>query len=130
MKLNPDCIRDVLFELEKQEYDTRTHINDLTRKLTQYSAEDVKYSCLKLFEGGYITGKSSLAGNKYIPLVDDIFDITYKGHEFLNTIRPVSRWNKLKSIGSTAGSFSLKLIKDVGTKIALSEITEFIKNVD
>lgn len=130
MKLNPDCVRDVLLELEKQEYDTRIHINDLTKNLTQYSAEDVKYSCLKLFEGGYIYGKSTLVGNKHIPLVDDIFDITYKGHEFLNTIRPVSRWNKLKSIGITAGSFSLKLINDVGTKLALSEITEFIKNID
>lgn len=130
MKLNPDCIRDVLLELEKQEYNTRTHINDLIEKLTQYSKEDIEYSCLKLLEGGYIVGNSSLTSYRNIPLVDDIFDITYKGHEFLNTIRPVSRWNKLKSIGNTAGSFSLKLIKDVGTKIALSEITEFIKNVD
>jgi hypothetical protein len=90
MKLNHDCVRDVLLYLEdnlnlgqKIKFDLNTDIA-LTSK---YSKEDIIYSSLKLLEAGFINAKACDTVQPYGPVVIEIASITYNGHLFLDSIR-------------------------------------------
>lgn len=119
MKLNHDCVRDLLLYLENT-LDNRNHIDVLKINLEGYTKEDVEYSAMKLIEAQFITGKANYASNAiyYFP----ISSITYSGHNFIDTIRPLSVWeetkNKVKSLGST----SLDVIKQVAIGVAVGYI--------
>lgn len=126
MRLNPDCVRDVLLELEKLEYNFHSTPDVLCYALPKYSYEDIQYTCLKLYEGDYIKANVERIPNFTLPVVFEIFDITFQGHEFLNTIRGKDVWDKLTYLGKSVGSLSLEVIKNVGSSIAISLISSQI----
>ena len=48
MTLNPDCVRDVLLAMEQCEFGEHHTIASLHEDLSQYSEEELCYTCLKL----------------------------------------------------------------------------------
>ena len=115
MKLDPNCVRSVLLELEKKPLDTYLP-EDLTESVVEHGAENVEYAVLKLEEAGYIRAGISrtLMGDYEI---FGIFDITFAGHEFLNSIRSPSVWERLKESTLDGGSACLKVIGEIGVEI-------------
>lgn len=59
----------------------------------------------------------------------NIYDISYQGHQFLESIRPESVWKKTKTIVSTVGNHSLKFIEDTAQKCAVTATATFINNM-
>lgn len=127
MKLNPNCIRDILFFLEDNltldanlAFQTLSYC-DLCDALNYSTAELVNTITL-LDEAGFIETLSdySFEGLELL----DITRITYNGYQFIETIRPESAWKKVMHVGASVGSFSVDLI----TKVASSVIAECIKS--
>ena len=124
MKLDFDCIRDVLLTLEKFPYGEVILSEQLYDDLKNYSPETISYSLLKLYEADYIEAHIPEIDGVF-PEVSHIYDITFQGHEFLDNIRSNKIWVKTKSILSELGSGSIKF----ASQIAVCILTELIKQL-
>lgn len=126
MKLNSECIRDILLALEQKPFAKRYTVQELEKYLPDYSVEELYYTCLKLDEGGYIS-LSTIGYNKQGFLrINTIDDLTFQGHEFLEKIREQSIWDKTMSIAKSTGSFSLKILGDIAAEVIKAKFTKFL----
>ena len=123
MKLDPNCVRDVLLAIEKLDFDETTNPDKLHTLLPDYTVEQLTYTCLKLGEGEFISLLTVSMMGSYQPGIKCVIGLTYKGHEFLEKIRPKSAWDKVLSVSKGVGTFSL----DVMSKVAVSVLTELAK---
>lgn len=123
MKLDLDCVRDILLNIETLGFYETTNPDKLHQALPQYSTEDLTYTCLKLGEGGYITLVTFSILGSYQPGVKCVIGLTYQGHEFLEKIRPKTVWAKIQGALKNTGSFSF----DVISKVAVGVLTEAVK---
>lgn len=98
MRINYDCIRDVLLALEDnivldEDLDpNEIIISDLQEILPDYSIQDIAYSLEMLKEADYIhTGDNDIntIGIK-------VTGITFEGHKYLDTIRTSAVWEETK----------------------------------
>ena len=101
MKLNPDCIRDILITVESMEYNTAYTLTKLCTQLPSYSEEELNYHCLQLIDAGLLNAKAINVMGQISPQLWRIFDLTYPGHQFLADVRSDTTWNKTKNISST-----------------------------
>ena len=122
MKLNPDCIRDILVAVEGMEYNSTYTIDQLHDKLPVYTAEELNYHCLQMMDADLLNAKSVNVIGCTIPQIWQIFDLTYSGHQFLADIRSDSIWNKTKDVAKTVGSESLHVLKDISVNLVASMI--------
>lgn len=122
MRLNPDCIRDILLTVEENtDFSTYMRFNEGTDYplLKKYSTDEVFYH-IKQCELSCLIPKVSFSfGPSCL-----IEDLTPSGHEFLANIRSDSAWNKTKEISKNIGSSSLDTLKQIATGV----ITELIKS--
>ncbi len=126
MKLNHDCIRDLLLYLE----DTLTLGNCLKISyaaedsfLPSHSIDDIRYTALKLTEAGYIDTKSINFIDSRIPEIR-ILSITYQGHQFLDNIRDDGVWKETKKIASQVSSASIKILSDIAAQVISNIISK------
>lgn len=122
MKLNPDCVRDVLLYVEENT-DLRKHVtitSNLSDKLLEkYSYEELSYHVRQCELSGYFERTThDLAGNCSISYLSPA------GHQFLANIRSDSIWNDVKEVSKKVGSNSLQAI----SQIASAVITAIIQN--
>lgn len=131
MKLKPDCIRDVLLYLESElEVDLTKH-NFTKINLEQlkdhfsciYNEEDIWYTVYNLKEIRFIDGRINDAGSHKM-MFCEIENITWNGHQFLNTIRPTSVWEATKSGASKLGIMSVSALSMISSEIAKAIITK------
>lgn len=118
MRLNPDCIRDILFFVEENTSHNiiiRVH-NDSQDILPQYDKEELFYHINQCVMGNLIVGEvySNSSVIKYL---------TPNGHTFLENIRQATTWNKVKNQAKQIGSFSLQALFQISSII----ISEAIK---
>lgn len=135
MKLNPDCIRDVLLYLEDylQYTDNQMSmehkeisISNLVKNIIEtydYTKEDTQYSIEKLFEVGFIGIKNISHDNNGYIVSGYISDISWNGHNFLNNIRPKSVWNATKEGASKLGLMSIHALSTISMKIVEAVVT-------
>lgn len=122
MKLNPDCVRDILLTLEETtSYQSILSFEENTLpnlpRLTDYTLEEVLYHLQKCDEAGF------LCGVRYFPVSVIVEGLHYRGHEFLNDVRENKIWAGIKSVANTIGTNSLQGL----TQIAAATITSLIK---
>ena len=122
MRLNPDCIRDILFTVEESTGFTssmRYPSENKFPRLNSYSTEEVLYH-IKQCEDAYLISQVHwFIGGSCL-----ITDLTPEGHQFLANVRSDTTWNKTKEISKNIGSSSLDAIKQIATGV----ITELIKS--
>lgn len=120
MKLNPECIRDIMFYLEENlTMNSDLEINeisvfDLPEKLN-YSIEEIADTLLVLDDANFIVCYRNNGDDAIVAL--DIYRITYTGYQFLESIRPDSVWKKVQTISGNIGSFSLNVISQIATSV-------------
>jgi len=140
MKLNPDCIRDILFTVEEktspssqfvykpsEKYTNKFLLDDeseeelqiIHERLQFYTDEEILYHINQCELSGFFTEVSQCTGYLYF-----IEDLSPLGHQFLADVRSDTNWNKTKSIAKTVGSTSLTAIKDIASTV----ISEVIKS--
>ncbi|MEC1648200.1 DUF2513 domain-containing protein [Bacillus halotolerans] len=118
MKLDRDCLRDVLLTIEEEVGFLETSsIQVLAEcpRLTKYNKSDVYYCIKKLTEADFITEISYLGGS-------DVSELTFKGHEFLDTIRDGEVWDKTKAVATKVGGTSLAIMAEVATSFIKTKL--------
>lgn len=136
MKMNPDCIRDTLLCLEdnltvnssmsNMNYIRLSKLIDImiTQYNNTYNRDDIWYSVYLLHQAGYIEANIVNSGT-YTMLKCEIKNITWEGHQFLNTIRPQPLWETIKAKAlEIGGGLSMTAM---GTA-ASTTIEEIVKN--
>lgn len=118
MKLNYDCVRDVMLYLEEN-LNFGNPIRDTNINLN-YDIKEIRYSLLKLHEINYLDGSVS----KYMDGGYSVIttDITFYGHKFIGEIQSDTIWDKTKSVSKDLGIQTINGI----TQIASSVISSLI----
>ncbi len=101
----------------------------LQEKLQDYTEEDLWYTCIKLEEGGYLDLMTAQYLRMPLPSIKQINDLTYSGHEFLNTIREQGTWDKVKGVAQKAGVFSLKTLGEIAQEVAKTAVTAALQSL-
>ena len=122
MKLNPDCIRDILLDVEQfvtysRPYDYLEDSQEDNSFVAKYDEDTVLYHIRQCEETGYLLDvRWTVVGNCLIG------DLSPDGHQFLADIREDTNWNKTKEIAKKVGSSSLSALKDIATSVISSLI--------
>lgn len=125
MKLDKDCIRTILLYIE--EYcifetdkfgEKRMHIVDFhelieASELSEFNEDNIRYTIVKLLEGDYVKGSLIPENSGFNFDIAQITQLTLRGHDLLDNIRPESVWNKTKGILHKIGDFSLGIMSQV-----------------
>lgn len=98
MKLNPDCLRDVLLVVE-----------------TNASTSQWVEAKTLLAEVNWFMDEGFL-----------IKDLTPSGHQFLADIREDTNWNKVKSVLKKVGSFSISAITQAAAGVVQADIQKHL----
>jgi hypothetical protein len=123
MKLNPDCIRDLLLDVEaKSTFDNVVIYNEENEEplFDKYGVDTVFYHIRQADYAGFFIGEVSYT----FDLSAIIIDLSPEAHEFLANIRQDTNWNKTKSIASKVGSFSLNVLKDISVEVISKVISD------
>ncbi len=122
MKLNQDCIRDLLLYLEENlTYDNFITINSI--KIKDYSSIDLIYTADKLIEAGYLECIRRHSLDDECPTII-AKSITYKGHQFLDNIRDDKVFVKTKSVLSSLKFVSIEVFSETASKVLTTIITQ------
>lgn len=122
MKLNPDCIRDILLSIEEvSNFNSLLTSEQLSKSsyLAEHSKDEILYHLHQLELAGYIIAPSK-------QMYGDVFllnDLSPLGHEFLSDIRQDANWNKIKSISKDVGTETLTSIKTIAENVISSAIS-------
>lgn len=123
MKLNPDCIRDILLSIEETtDYYTRFEYvpgTSIHGRIQKYSHDEIIYHIHQCRLSGLVFRCEINGNGGYIT----IEDLSPSGHEFLEKIRADTIWNKTKEIAGAIGTKSL----DATIQIASVVLTEIVK---
>lgn len=100
MKLNPDCMRDILFYLEEhlsisEELEFEEISMYALAQHLDYPIQELANTLVILTEAGYIISIRNDNDDRIADL--DVYRITYDGYQFIETIRPEPVWAKVKS---------------------------------
>ncbi|MDT2813783.1 DUF2513 domain-containing protein [Vagococcus carniphilus] len=121
MKLNHDCVRQLLIDIEETMPAHGIITSNLFEEMTSYKMfgeEQFSYTLAKLKEADYITARETSADG-VINIFLTIDSITWDGHKFLDTIKSDTVWIKTKDkVVNTVGSTSLQVIASLATKTA------------
>ena len=119
MKLNHECVRDLLLTIENDStsYITLSGLYNQNPPLQIHSYKDVLYTTRVLFTSEYNQGKDhSYADEMIIDL------ITYEGHKFLDNIRDQISWNQTVEKVSKIGSVALPIVAQIAWDITKARL--------
>lgn len=133
MKLNIECVRDVMLSLEELLTLTETEsgieknsvsLHEVCSSLPQYSHTDVFYSIKNLDEAGYIN-----ASIKWINATVNfcyVNYITYQGHEFISRIADSTQWSKVQKVSNAVRDYSLSAISSIAEGVTSAAIAAYL----
>lgn len=129
MKLNVDCVRDILLCVEDnaglrascnfvdydidQIYSNKTDVAEYQKKLEEkYHNDEIIYHINYCVEAGLLKKRSQ--GNGRVVTIDDL---TPLGHQFIGNLRNENIWKKVKDFSQKSGGVALgTLIEFAATK--------------
>lgn len=121
MRLNPDCIRDILLIVEENVTPNQLfcYSQDSNYEiLCQYNSDEISYHLGQCNQSEFFYRFSEdMCGDV------SVVDLTPKAHEFLANIRQNDTWSKVKDISKSIGIKSLSGLAQISTAI----VTEIIK---
>lgn len=135
MKLNHDCIRDVMIYIENNciyEDDSRGNRSIHSRvfyeiihdeKLSsRYTEDEIRYVVAQLYFEDMVIATMTPETLNFRQF--DVDSLSFKGHEFLDNIKDDTIWKKTKKfVGERLNSASLAIIGNVAGKLALEALT-------
>lgn len=136
MKLNPDCIRAILLEIENSWEITATSdgilkmgnlsIEAIYNALPDYDKKDIFYSLYNLEQAGYVNMDVFWAdGGVYHCSINYM---TYDGHKFLDSVRDSKRWAGVKKGLEAVRNYSLDVIASIAEGITSAAISKYLES--
>lgn len=125
MKLNLNCVRDTLFYLEENlSINEDLEINDVDlyelNNHLNHSIQEIANVLLVISEAGFIETCTDMCSNQYTDIC--VYRITYDGYQFIESIRPDTVWDKVKSVGSKVGVLTFDMITTIASNVITSMI--------
>ena len=124
MKLNAECIRDILFTVEdctSLENTLKIDPTNLPEDLAKY-APDVLLYHVKQCE------LSDLFANVdwYLNGSCRIYYLSPEGHKFISNVRSDNAWSKTKDIAGKIGANSIDILKEIGSSVITALIQGYL----
>lgn len=136
MKINHECIRDVMIYLESYNYYTldsdgqvvpnQIFIHNIFTALPQYSEPDIFYSIFNLSQAGYLNISSDI---KQYGIKCAVNYITFNGHEFLEKIKSDNNWSKVKKGLNFLQDYSLSAISALASGITEGAVATYLSSI-
>ena len=126
MRLNPDCLRDVLLIVESASaFDKIVTATDFEQSslFEKDSLETWLYHIRQAKQAGLLDDTKFTLDGLFL-----IKDLTPEGHEFLSNIREEHNWSKTKQIAAKIGSFSVNTISTIATNVVTSSIDRYLSH--
>lgn len=123
MKLNPECIRALLFDIENETDFGSIFTYDREKpqeSLIKYSSKEILYHVRQAYLANLITEPNYF----FCDAGCSVGDLTSTGHEFINNIRQDTNWNKVKEIAKIVGSTSLMTLTHISAGVISSSINQ------
>ena len=119
MKLNMDCVRDILLEVEGKS-GFRKFVDfpdDFCSELrTKYSDDVIRYHIDQCYECGLL--KPLQPGEEWDRVGNTtIQDLSASGHRYIGNIRSDNVWKKTKEVASSIGTFTIQVIGDIAASV-------------
>lgn len=127
MKLNIDCVRDVLLEIEEQNVYVNGkivkpdhHSISNSKRCKRYEMDDIRYTIYELLQSGLIAG--TVTPNNENFKISWIDRITPEGHTFIGNIKDDGIFSKIKKALSGFKDIGLSMIVPIAQDIAINYI--------
>lgn len=119
MKRDMDLVRSLLLFLEARDDPSGIEAGDI--RVGEATKTEVQYHLNLMFQAGLINGEPirSTTSERLIYVIP--FDLTWTGHEFLESVRDPEIWRQAKSGASKAGTASIEFIWGLA-KAALTRV--------
>lgn len=121
MRLNPDCIRDILLSIEEVsgfgdiiQYEKPEDFH----RLEKYSKDEVLYHINQCKHNDYFLSCQISANGEYAL----IGNLSPEAHEFLANIRDDKVWKKVLAKATKVGSIALPVLQEIAAKLILKNI--------
>lgn len=109
MRLDNDCIRDIMLYIEDNTHTIKDQVNVRSMiKELNYDRETVYYHLEKMAQANFI--KSLNGKNDHY-----VSSLTWEGHQYLDNIREDHIWKAVKEKANTVGSVSLQVMIPLAT---------------
>lgn len=120
MKRDMDLIRTLLIQIEASKLPTS--IGNLSQQNPDAKFMEVQYNLKQIYDAGYIKGV-------YTEFVSGGYDLlrielTWKGHDFIDSVRDDEVWAKTKKGAEEARGFTIDLLKDLAKGLVKKKIEE------
>lgn len=117
MRLNHDCVRQVLLDIEANLQLEKMSFSDIVtpNTISTYGIDNVIYSLIQLSDAQYIDA-SIEAVKCPIPLIR-VEKITWEGHKFLDNVRDPQVWSKTKKVLKRIESTSITLVSNIASQV-------------
>lgn len=124
MKLNHDCLRELLLCLEEKLTLKPNGLPDILKmkaiddedRLSGFSQEDIYYAIRKLIEAKYII----VANKDVAPRTMMVKEITWDGHDYLDSIRDPKVWREVKNKTKDLSGVALEVVKSLAVEVTKS----------
>ena len=132
MKMDIDCIRDILLQAEQEgftilrdseDYLVENNFEELTSKFSfveKYDSEKLLYHIELADEFGLIKATHCIG-------FSSVLDLSAQGHLFLADIRDDKVWKKTKEISKKLGVASLSTVKEIATNVISNLIVNYFQ---
>lgn len=118
MKINNDCARKVLCEVENIPYGETLTVAKLQEKISEFSVEDVVAIVTLFNKEHYLTVLDKVSYDDNEVLRDHkIKSLTERGYKALDLIRSDDLWNQIKEKVINFDELSIYTIFDIASKI-------------
>jgi hypothetical protein len=110
MQLDKDLVREILLAVEASDHSPEEGI---TLSLENRTPQEVSYHVMLLSEAGFIIGQDASFMEDVFP-VWQVKRLTYRGHEFLDTVRDGEVWRRTKAGAEKAGVAGIGVLLELG----------------
>mgnify|MGYP000900219862 CR=1 FL=1 len=120
MRIDPDLVRKIIIYVEDNatvEYGVNS--DEISNKLTDYSHQTLLYHLRYMDKCDFFEGVSETLDGDV-----EIEDLTPKGHEFAETIRSDTIWNKTKEKANSLGLLTVKALYQIAIDVSASLISK------
>lgn len=120
MKRDMDLVREILLHAEAL---SSGYVNDVP-ELEGYTEEQVGYHIYLMEKAGLVDAADSSTLESDSPSAI-LLNVTWQGHDFLDSIRDPEIWKQTKEVARRAGGFSFELLGDLAKGLLKTQIEKY-----
>lgn len=122
MKREMELVREILLRLEKSDQG----VDSAEIVVAEFGPSQIGHHCKWMLQAGLVEGLDGRTMGDVFPVYLSL-ELTWDGHEFLETIRDPQRWEKTKQVLRKSGSWATDLLTEVARRLALQAAEQFLR---